>query len=1188
MKVLIKKIGCILVSVVLIMSVIVSNVAVAGSSDYSRKLSDNGVTWTGREWDGLDNNYNIVQIGREYGRVNSFPYQSLDKARCGANDYEKDDKYVQYLSQNDWKFAIIENPALFDKSEYKDFYKPSYDVSKWDDIFVPMSWQNAGYDKPAYQSSGAAFLGNYGNAKIGLEDDKLYFPVAPTVYNPIGLYRYTFTVPADWKGNSVFINFEGVKSAYYLWINGKQVGYAEDSFTTDEFDITPYIKAGEKNTIALKVYRWADSSWLEGQDMIDLSGIFRDVFIYTTPNVRVRDYNIVTDFDKTFTDSTVTFDYEIKNYTSSKQTAEVKFRLFDEKGKEVKLNNNSAKHTVNANATLDGKLTFAVAKPHKWSAEDPYLYTAVIEETMGGKTVYESYLVGFRKITYKTTDSGWYEGESTTDKDIIRINGKPIMFRGVNRHDSTPDMGNYVSQEVYLKDITIMKENNINAIRTSHYPNDPYLYYLCDKYGIYVIGEANMECHRTLENHGADDTNQRIDKYFTRMLIDREYNMVQRDRNHACIVAWSLGNETRATNDNVLGRILHEPFVTEGGETLTLHQYEKTRPWGFMGDVNGDFACSMYGTPKDLKTDAVGVQRSKTPFVKIEYAHSMGNALGSLNEFWKVFEADEYHYMQGGFVWDFVDQTVQMTKKDLDGNDVTCYTYGGQWGDTETSGLFCHNGVVNPDRTPQPEINEIKYQHRLVKFEADDINNGRFTVKNFHLFADITKKYNINWEIYQNDEVIGKGNLNDELSDIPTTSAETGAAGKKQITIKYSYDKSKIKAGSEYFIKFSVTLKSDDGLLKSGYEVAYDQFKIENLPDAKAVEIDNSYLDSCSMSIDDGEKTAIFTGDNFKITLDKDAGTISSYIVNDGSENKELLSKGPVGKFYRAPTSSDNDIRDALSRILGSETPTVTGCTVDKSDKSAVKVTFDITYEQLYDLKMQTVYTVYANGQIKVDAKINPVYKGELSCLPVVGMQMQIPAGFENVEYFGKGSFENYSDRADGAVIDRYKTTVDDMYFPYMVPGDTGNRTDVRYVSITNDDGFGLMVSSEQPFEMSALHYHAEAINIARHTYEVKKSEETILRINTAQCGVGGNSPTSGGYLPQLKYVPRAKEYRYSYTISPIFAGKDAMEEHITPIVMRNINADSGSGWIKYISAVIGAMVVAVGGFFAFKKIKAK
>ena len=1111
-----------------------------------------GVTWSGLEWNGLregeypNRSSDIVQIGREYARTDSIPYDSLDNAINGAKNYQKElSPYIRYISRTEWKFNIVDSPSKFDESEFTEFYNPDFDVSGWDDLYVPSSWQNHGYDKPAYGARGGAFLGNFGNPSKKNSDGtyNLPLPVAPTVYNPVGLYRHNFTVPSDWDGSRIFINFEGVKSAFYLWINGIQVGYAEDSFTSDEFDITQYINAGSENTIAVKVFRWADSSWIEQQDMIDLSGIFRDVYIYATPKVRVRDYEIVTDFDKTFTDSTVSVDVDFVNYSSESENVTVKFRLFDAEGREVELTDNVIDKTLSSGEKSTSSLQISVASPQKWSAENPYLYTAVFEENMGGKTVYESYLTGFRKITYKTTESGWYEG-STNNFDLIRINGKPIMFRGVNRHDTHPTLGNAVPRETYLEDVRLMKENNINAVRTSHYPNDPYFLYLCDVYGIYVLEEANQEAHQWYdETNSGDDS---MTEYLSDAIVDRQYNMVERDKNHSSIVMWSLGNESQSPT--ILKNILVNEYKTQEGVTRKLREYTKTRPWHYepqQPGANGiDVGSNMYGSPEILEAT---VQNRTNPFIKCEYSHAMGNSLGNFNKFWNIFE--KYKWAQGGFVWDFIDQTV-VKYAVSNGNTYEYNSYGGDWGDNTSSGAFCGNGVVNADRTPKPGLSELKHQHREIKFEAVNLEEGIFEVKNFFLFRDIASDFDFKWELLQNDAVIETGTI--DVSGISNTNAGDGSPGIMRVVIPYSFKDKELTPGSEYFLDIKVTYKNDEGIINKGHELSHEQFKLAyTAPGKPAV---NRVSDFPNMIMTEENGLITFTGDGFVICFSKTEGKITEFKAeNDSGVLVDLIAngEGPAGQFHRAATQNDKSEPElvAIARLIANHGPmTVSEVTVDNSNSKAVKIKVKGIYAKGVDgLAEETVYTVYSNGQIKIDAQFTPKYTSVLTLMPVVGMQMTLPEGFENIEFFGRGPYENYNDRCLGSQVGRYRTTVSDNYFDYLVPGETGNRVETRYVAITNSEGFGLLVSTNgTPFEFSALHYTSSALQGPRHLYQVPELAETILRVNAAQYGVGGDTCSAGGYIPDEEFLPKAASFSYSYTLSAISSNADPMLMSLT------------------------------------------
>ncbi len=1561
--------------------------ALGSSKSYITPATE--VTWTGTEWNGStegeypNRNCDIIQIGKEFSRIDSIPYDTAQNAIDGANDFNwKLSPYIRYISGTDWKFNWFKNPDAFAASDATNFYDPTFDVSAWDEIPVPSNWQLHGYDKPLYDARGGVFRDNFGNPGIPTSitdhEGKLVLPAAPTVYNPIGLYRHNFSVPADWDGSKIYIAFEGVKSAYYLWVNGHKVGYAEDSFAISEFDITPYVTAGQTATVAVQVYRWADSSWLECQDMIDLSGIFRDVYIYSTPEVRVRDFEIITDFDKTFTDSTVSVDIDLVNYRNSAQNANVVFKLYDAEGNEVAINNNVVNTSLEAYEKRTEKLEFTVASPIKWSAENPCLYTAVLEETMGDTTVYESYLVGFRKITYKTNESGWYEG-STGDNDTLRINGKKITFRGVNRHDTDPVYGNAVPKSTILKDVLLMKQNNINAIRTSHYPNDRYLLYLCDKYGLYVLAEANQEAHvwwdLTMKEQAATGSD-RITDYLTDAFIGRQYSLIERDKNHASVVVWSMGNESRLPM--ILKNLLLNPYTNQNGETIILREHTLSRPWHYCSGekyMGFDMSSSMYGTPEYVDSLISNAERTKFPHLMCEYSHSMGNAGGNFNKFWDVFENSEWS--AGGFVWDFVDQevlvnvpgqnkdffeaendssiefddthiekdTVQRADKytfegytvatnsdvasvtgknitidlefklfrpttdtwnwyilhksqqyflqvrshdgkvpsylefvfyDAEGvakrcqysfatsaegnalydnyhrltgtydganlklyingelktttaavfdiaatntnlainkhsvnqwteianpikyvkmfnttktvsevdaakpsdtdcvlyldantsldsnglkneatgaiefdsaniktsvisykdvstikgyttaalNDVANVTgtaltidtefmlektdaiwtrdivakrqqyymrirsndgikpayvlfgvydtsaagyvncrydfktaeindllanfhrftgtyngenlklyidgelkvttpctaniestdypfainyktddtvrahsfiktakvfdtaltpdqvdsadinsasckislnaetsfvtkyvegysyraYGGCWGENLTSGVFCANGIVSGDRTPQPEFYEVSYQHREIKINEVNAESGIFEINNFFLFRDIAADFDVSWNLVENDKVIDSGIVSPEMFATPNSDAVTGLPGKRTLNIPFSFDGNELTPGSEYFLDIYITYKRDEGLIKAGQVLSHEQFKIEK-PVSGRPNV-NDVNTFSAMSITNTDTDIKFVGDGFEIAFTKLNGRLTTYKADDGTGTlKDVITdgNGPKGSFYRPMTSNDRYepvINKICKQLVGHGDMTVSQFTVDQTNPKAVKITVKGTYpSEVNGLEQTTVYTVYANGQVRVDSTFNPKYDEVLTFIPVVGMQMTLPSGFENIEFFGNGPLENYRDRVEDAKVGRYNTTVTDNFFDYMVPGETGNRTGVRYVSVTNDEGFGLVVASRADnFEMSALHYTPESIHGVKHSYLLPKLEETVLRVNAIGLGISGSGCAAGEYITAEEFIPRGSEYSLSYTLMPKKATDDAME----------------------------------------------
>jgi len=1086
-----------------------------------------GVSWTGQEWNGStegeypNRNCDIVSIAREPARVDSVPYTQLDSAIQGAVDYAKElSTMYMLLSQTDWSFRWYANPSECDSAEGTVFWQKDYDAGNWDTIFVPSVWQTEGYDYPVYTNTVQKFAKQSGNDTNGYPRD---LPEAPETYNPVGLYRHSFEVPADWDGYRIYIDFEGVNSAMYLWVNGIQAGYSEDSFTTHEFDITDYIKPGEENTIAVKVYRWCDGSWIEDQDMFDLSGIFRDVYIYAAPQVRVRDFTVSTDFDSTFTDSTLDVTVNIRNYTDKTGSAEVTVHLFDAEGAEVNLVENSLLADIAAFTEEELSISIPVSSPRKWSAEDPYLYTLVLEEVTSQGTVYESYQTGFRKITYKTNASGQFEG-STDDADLIRINGQPIMFRGVDRHETHPEYGYALTREVMEEDIRIMLENNINAVRTSHYPNNPYWYYLCDKYGIYVVDEANVECHSNMTT-----ANERLTEYMSNAIIDREYSMVRRDKNHASVVMWSLGNENK--NPDILRTILVSEYEDPEGTPRVLHEYTSTRPWHYeqareMYETGIDVRSGMYALPDELA--AHGEADGSVPMIECEYEHAMGNSEGNFDEYWEVYE--EYRNLQGGFIWDYIDQSIYAVNED----GGLYFGYGGDYGDHSNDGNFCANGLLLPDRTVQPEMAEVKYHYQQIKLEDVDIENGVILIKNWFLFTDPAEKYDFCWELTRDDRVLDSGVLDSSLLHIACVDPVTNQAGEAEVTIPYTLNDADLLPGCAYFITVRVKLRKDEGLLKAGHVIAQQQFELQpELPQAVLAELPG-------IAVEKTDESVTVCGEGFTASFSTATGALAGYTVN----GVNLLAPGTelTGNFFRARTDNDTGFNYGLFifnnywKDAGDYHLTLFDCEA-QTDRAVI--TAKGCYPNLNGLEFDTVYTVYGDGAVMVSVKIIPNYDKSYAYLPVAGIQLTLPAEYENLTFFGRGPEETYNDRYKGTITGLWKTTVTDNFFPYVKTSETGNHVDVRCVSLTDAEGNGIMVSSVgNGFEMSALHYTAGELDRHVHPYELTESDEIYLRINAAQEGVGGDNAWSR-IVTHEQYLLNDEVYEYSFILAPVSADDD-------------------------------------------------
>lgn len=1098
-----------------------------------------GVSWTGLEWNGDiegeigERNCDIVQIGREPARTDSIPYESADQATEAAIHYDKAlSPYYLLLSQTQWQFAYYESPAAFDKSVDTIFWQVDFDASGWNDIFVPSVWQTQGYDHPIYTNTTQKFARNFGNEGIGYPRD---LPKAPTAYNPIGLYRRSFTPPQNWAGQRVYLNFEGVNSAFYVWVNGIQIGYAEDSFTTSEFDITDAVRFGEENLIAVKVFRWCDGSWLEDQDYFDLSGIFRDVYVYATPQLRIRDYCIVTDFDNTFTDSSLLVDINIYNHTNEAQPVEISLMLMDEQGKPVALEGATLGAVIPAGIEETLHFNVAVTSPRKWSAENPYLYTLVLEERSEDATVYEAAQVGFRKITYKTTSSGWYEG-ATNDQDLIRINGQPISFRGVNRHETHPEYGYAVTREVMEEDIRIMLENNINAVRTSHYPNSPYWYYLCDKYGIYVVDEANLECHSNMIYE-----NERITQYMSSSIIDREYNMIRRDRNHASIVMWSLGNECK--NPEILRTILVKPYADPAGTLRVLHEYAADRPWHYeqareMYETGIDVYSGMYYKVEMLV--AHGESNVQAPMIECEYEHAMGNSLGNLDEYWAAY--DTYRNLQGGFIWDFVDQAIYAEAAD----GTRYFGYGGDFGERVHDDNFCATGLLLPERTIQPEMAEVRYHHQQVKFEDVDVSNGFVGIKNFFLFTDIAEKYNVCWTLLRDDVVLQAGILDADLVQIPCVDSISNQPGTKDVVVPFHLSEDAVWAGSEYFLNLSVQLKQADRLLPTGFEIAREQFEI--IPQRVAAQTEAASSQPVSW-YREGDVVRVET-DTLRVSFSQSLGRMIRYeaLNPDGRWDTLLVEgEGPQGDFFRASTDNDRAFGAGLNVYIGMWKEkgdyVVQGFSMDDTQQGVIVVQIDGTYPALNGMTLNTRYAIDSEGFVVVEATIVPHYDTNFVYLPVAGMSMRVPKEYEQLAWFGNGLEETYIDRWKGAQVGRWQSTVSDNFFPYVQSSETGNHIGTRWVALTDADGNGLLATAlSGPFEFSALHYTADELDRAVHPYELNALQETILRINAIQLGIGGDDSWSR-IVTHEAYLPNNAVYQYSYILSPISRNVDLMTQ---------------------------------------------
>ena len=975
-----------------------------------------------------------------------------------------------------WKFHWVADP----EERPKDFYLPDYDVSDWDDIKVPATWQieavrhNKPWDKPLYCNVIYPFTKwndvQWPNVIQPRPADYTFANMS----NPVGSYRREFTLPESWDGRDVFIRFNGVEAGFYLWLNGKEVGYSEDSYLPAEFNLTPYLNKDGKNVLAVEVYRFTDGSFLECQDFWRFSGIFRDVFLWSAPKMQIRDFFFRTDLDEAYKDAKVDLDVII---TGRKSKSELQVCITDASGKEVAL------HTLPAELG-ENHLEFTVANPKKWTAETPYLYNLTLSLVQKGKpaTDIRSIKVGFREV------------ELTADGQLT-VNGKSVLFKGVNRHDHSSLNGRTVSKEEMEKDVQLMKRFNVNAVRTSHYPNNPYFYDLCDRYGIYVLAEANVECHGLV----ALSHEPSWEKAFT----ERSENMVRRYRNHASIVMWSLGNESGNGKNFKAAEAAVKKLAT-------------TRPSHYEGISDYcDVTSCMYPSVEWLegvgKERLAKAQKGETvkPHVVCEYAHAMGNAIGNFREYWETYE--RYPALVGGFIWDWVDQSINVPTPDGKG---TYMAVGGDFGDKPNDGNFCTNGVIFSDRTySEGKAMEVKKIHQPVWVYA--LGDGKYKIINKRFHAGLDDLYGI-YQIQEDGKVIASGRLDD---------LKLGAQESKEITIDYQPESPL--PGAEYFINFSFCQKTDTEWAKAGYEVASEQFKIAGsekpvfkpeLKDIRLTETEEGYL---------------VEGEHFEALFSKAEGTLSSYLLN----GTQLISKGLELNLFRAPTDNDKAVDGDWQRKGLAEMKCEPGQWTVRQEDGKVILSVNNTYRGKAGFDYQTAmeYTVTGDGAVMVSSTITPATNGEI--IPRVGYRMELPEGFERMRWFGCGPFENYVDRRDAAYVGVYDDKVSNQREDYIRTQETGNHEDVRWISVTNADGVGFVYVAEDRMAASALHArYQDMVDLKdlrklHHKYEVPDRKETILHLDAAVRPLGNASCGPG---PMKKYELTSQPVVFSFMMLPL------------------------------------------------------
>lgn len=1017
---------------------------------------------------------NPKMLGRNKEPAHNTLVVYPDQQSALENDRE-DSPFYRSLN-GDWHFFWVKKPA----DRPRQFSQVDFDAAAWAKIPVPSNWQMLGYGIPIYLNHPYPF--------------KKDPPYIQHEYNPVGSYRREFHIPQDWLNRRIFIHFDGVESAFYIWINGNKVGYSQGSRTPAEFDITPYIQTGN-NVLAVEVYRWSDGSYLECQDFWRMSGIYRDVYLFSVPTVHIRDFAVKTTLDNKYRDALLTVTTKIRNYTASSQEPVLEMSLLDPAGKNI---GKDTFHNQKVAAIAPGEensvsAELKVKKPLKWSAEAPHLYTLLLtlKDTQGEILEVEKCRVGFRSVEIK-------QGQ-------LLVNGTPILLKGVNRHEHDPVSGHYITKESMLQDVLLMKRFNLNAVRTSHYPDHPYWYDLCDEYGLYLIDEANIESHG-MGYH--PDITLGNDPDWREAHLDRIIRMVERDKNHPSVIIWSLGNEA---GDGV-------NFVAASD---WIHQFDPSRPVHYERAIRRshvDIVSPMYMRIEGLKKYAS--QPQERPLILCEYAHAMGNSVGNLQEYWDVIEKEPQ--LQGGFIWDWVDQA--LTKSTSDGR--TFFAYGGDYGDNFNDGNFLCNGLVQPDRRPNPHFYEVKKVYQYVTVTSVDPGQGKFRIHNKYDFISLDF-LDISWEMTANGKIVQSGDL--KSRDIPPG---------KQKDINIPFQKPEASPGLEYFLKITFRLAADQTWAEKGYILAWNQFPLPFIANPVS-STDSSALPTLKMT--QSGKQVTVEGDNFKVQIGKISGVIEAFEF----AGAKLLTRPLLPNFWRAPT--DNDRGNRMPRRQSVWQTAGPGMTVNKVYTRQIEAAVvEIGIEAVIPAGrswLNLLYTIYGNGDIVISSHFLPGMR--LPNLPRFGMQMGIPQDFQTITWYGRGPHESYWDRKTGAPLGLYSGTVDELLHPYIRPQEVGNKTDVRWITLTDHNGAGLLITGLDPLSVSVWPYTQEDLERAEHTFELNKRDFLTVNIDHKQMGVGGDN--SWGARPHPQYTLPAQDYSYGFRLTPI----TGQEESLNPLLNR-------------------------------------
>jgi beta-galactosidase len=1011
-------------------------------------------------------NPETIGINKELDHATLMPYSNLAEA-LKANRRASS---LAISLNGMWKFNWVDWP----QKRPVNFYKPSYDVSKWKDIKVPSSFQVQGYGTPDYSNFTLIFQSDFPRVMTEPKNKKY---TTLTERNPVGSYRRDFDVPTTWSGRRIFITFDGVDAGFFLWVNGKKVGYSVNSRNAAEFDLTKYVHPG-KNMLAVEVYRFTSGSYLENQDMWRLSGIFRNVTLWNAPQEHIRDFFIKTNLDNKYRDADLTVSAKVKNYSNVAMPArQIEVTLYNGL---VKVPGAAVKKSVPAlqpGEEVKVETSFHVTNPEKWTAETPKLYTSVITLNNGATTLETmSARTGFREIEIKGR--------------LFLVNGVPIKLKGVNRHENWPDDGHAVTEEQMIKDIVLIKQTNSNHVRTCHYSDDPRWYELCDEYGIYLVAEANVECHAQQNQFNEEPT-------IKAAIIERNVANVENFKNHPSVVIWSLGNECGRGGTNfraalqAIRNIDNRPTHYEG--------------FGTGNDRNpADIDSQMYTNVNSLESAATDSKLTK-PFYLCEYAHAMFNSMGSVDIYNDLF--DKYPNLLGGAIWEWEDQGLYNNR---DPNH-PIIAYGGGFGEFPNDHYFIHKGVVFSDRSPKPHFPELKHAYQWISIKAKDLDKKTFTIKNRYQFTNLSA-FDGKWEVSENGTTISSGNL---------AIGSVTPFHEKDIKLPYAINP---KPGAEYFVRISFQLKSDKLWAKTGFEIAEQQFELHTPVPAIV-----SKSQGGNLTLNDGKDAIKVKGTDFNLTFDKTKGTFTK-IEKDG-DNILRNEGGPMLHLWRAPHQKDDmwAYTDWVKNGLKEISWVANDVKATQLAPNVVQISANLTGtgKQNFVVHHKVVYTINGKGEIKAENSVD--FSDPKLVLARIGVRMFLNKDLNQVDYLGRGPMENYGDRKSGYNVGHYSSSVVKQMTGYEKPMEQGNHEDVRWANLTAANGLGVAIKQvDSVMQMSALPYSDEEMDPVEYKIDLPKSSGTVLCISHKTLGVGSNGC---GPRPLEPYQVHANATSFSYEI---------------------------------------------------------